>query len=116
MCRDGRIRGLLQFYGANRTGRWCLAAGSNVLVKTPEGSVIEKPIEDVELDDLVFDGEDWVEHEGVVFSGDKEVITWDGVTATPEHIVYISDTEYLTLGEAKERGVKLWRGNTLFTV
>lgn len=21
-CRDGRIRGLLQFYGANRTGRW----------------------------------------------------------------------------------------------
>lgn len=22
VCRDGRIRGLLQFYGANRTGRW----------------------------------------------------------------------------------------------
>ena len=22
MCADGRIRGLLQFYGANRTGRW----------------------------------------------------------------------------------------------
>ena len=22
MCEDGRIRGLLQFYGANRTGRW----------------------------------------------------------------------------------------------
>ena len=21
-CSDGRIRGLLQFYGANRTGRW----------------------------------------------------------------------------------------------
>ncbi|WP_331488017.1 hypothetical protein [Caminicella sporogenes] len=116
MCKDKRVRGLLQFYGANRTGRWCLAAGSNVLVKTPDGIVIEKPIEDVELDDLVFDGKEWVEHEGVVYSGDKEVITWDSVTATPEHIVYISDTEYLTLGEAKERGVKLWRGNTLFTV
>lgn len=22
ICRDGRVRGLLQFYGANRTGRW----------------------------------------------------------------------------------------------
>lgn len=22
MCQDGRVRGLLQFYGANRTGRW----------------------------------------------------------------------------------------------
>ena len=21
-CDDGRVRGLLQFYGANRTGRW----------------------------------------------------------------------------------------------
>ena len=22
VCQDGRVRGLLQFYGANRTGRW----------------------------------------------------------------------------------------------
>ena len=22
MCKDDRVRGLLQFYGANRTGRW----------------------------------------------------------------------------------------------
>ena len=22
MCEDNRVRGLLQFYGANRTGRW----------------------------------------------------------------------------------------------
>ena len=30
MCRDGRIRGLFQFYGANRTGRW---AGRQVQVQ-----------------------------------------------------------------------------------
>ena len=24
VCSDGRVHGLLQFYGANRTGRWCL--------------------------------------------------------------------------------------------
>lgn len=30
MCRDGRVRGLFQFYGANRTGRW---AGRQVQVQ-----------------------------------------------------------------------------------
>ena len=29
-CDDGRVRGLLQFYGANRTGRW---AGRGVQVQ-----------------------------------------------------------------------------------
>lgn len=32
---DGRIRGLMQFYGANRTGRWCLTGDHEVL--TPRG-------------------------------------------------------------------------------
>ena len=34
-CHDGRIRGLLQFYGAQRTGRWCLTGDHEVL--TPDG-------------------------------------------------------------------------------
>ncbi|MGI6201024.1 MAG: DNA polymerase [Christensenellales bacterium] len=36
-CEDGRIRGTLQFYGANRTGRWCLSGDHEVL--TPTGWV-----------------------------------------------------------------------------
>lgn len=114
-CGDERIRGLLQFYGANRTGRWCLAEGSPVLVKTPHGLIQNKSIEAVETEDLVWDGDEWVSHEGVVFSGNRDVITWDGVTATPEHIVYISDFESMTLGEAVERGLALWKGNLPFT-
>lgn len=31
ICPDGRVRGLLQFYGANRTGRWCLTGDHEVL-------------------------------------------------------------------------------------
>ena len=31
VCPDGRVRGLLQFYGANRTGRWCLTGDHEVL-------------------------------------------------------------------------------------
>ena len=110
--QDNRARGLFQFYGANRTGRWCLAEDTLILVKTNNGIVIEKSIQDVSLEDRVWDGDSWVEHEGVVFSGDKEVITWDGVTATPEHVVYISDIKSITLKEAKERRLPLWRGNT----
>jgi DNA polymerase len=114
VCSDGRVHGLLQYYGANRTGRWCLAEGTKVKVKTPEGKILDKAIQEVELSDLVFDGEDWVTHDGVVYSGDKEVIEWDGVIATPEHIVFISDNEKMSLAEAKERRIQLWRGSLKF--
>ena len=80
-----------------------------MLVKTSEGAVLEKPIEDVTIDDLVFDGENWVRHEGVVFSGDKDVIEWDGITATEDHIVYIDGEKKIRLADARERGIKLWK-------
>lgn len=38
VCRDGRVRGLLQFYGANRTGRW---AGRLVQVQNLPQNKIE---------------------------------------------------------------------------
>lgn len=34
-CEDDRVRGLTQFYGANRTGRWCLTGDHEIL--TPNG-------------------------------------------------------------------------------
>ena len=37
VCSDGRVHGLLQFYGANRTGRWCLTGDHEIL--TPDGWV-----------------------------------------------------------------------------
>ncbi|WP_081659394.1 DNA polymerase [Sporomusa ovata] len=33
VCSDSRVRGLLQFYGANRTGRWCLTGDHEVLTQ-----------------------------------------------------------------------------------
>lgn len=114
--RDGRLRGTIQFCGAARTGRDCLAEGTPVLVKDDLGRIYEKPVEAVEAEDLVWDGEAWVQHEGVVFSGDKDVIEHDGVLATAKHIVYISTTESMALGDAKQKGLPLWRGNgTQFT-
>lgn len=113
---DNRLRGLIQFCGAPRTGRDCLAQGAPVRVMTPTGEVAEKAIETVTVADLVWDGEEWVTHDGVVFSGEKEVIEYDSVVATPEHVVYLSSTEHTTLGNAKEKGLNLWAGNsTQFT-
>jgi len=33
VCDDGRVKGLFQFCGANRTGRWCLTGDHEVLTK-----------------------------------------------------------------------------------
>lgn len=63
----------------------CIAEGS--LVLTERGLV---PIENVELADKVWDGVEFVRHEGVVYKGQKEVMHYDGLTATPDHKVWAS--------------------------
>ena len=110
VCSDNRARGMFSFYGASRTGRFCIAESAMILVKDIHQNVYEKPIQDVQLTDLVFDGENWVKHEGVVFSGEKEVIEWDGIIATPEHQVFIDGNTKISLIEAKEMKLQLWTG------
>ena len=46
----------------------------------------------------------------VVFMGEKETIEYDGVRATPDHKVYISDTESCSLEEAMLNKVHLYEG------
>ena len=62
----------------------CIAEGQ--LVLTNEGLV---PIEHVRTEHLLWDGEDWVSHDGVIFKGEREVITYEGLTATPDHLVWV---------------------------
>ena len=112
-CSDNRARGMFSFYGASRTGRFCIAEGTLVLIKDETGNIYEKPIESVLLTDLVFDGEIWVQHEGVVFSGEKTVIEWDGIIATPEHQVFINEHTKISLSEAKEMKIPLWKGKNI---
>ena len=66
----------------------CIAGGS--LVLTNEGLV---PIEDVTTDHLLWDGEEWVRHEGVVYKGEREVIYYDGLRATKDHLVWVQGKE-----------------------
>lgn len=62
----------------------CIAEGE--LVLTDIGLV---PIQNVTTAMKVWDGEGWVNHGGVVYRGEREVITYEGLTATPDHLVFI---------------------------
>ena len=62
----------------------CIAEGQMVL--TDKGEV---PIQDVTTDMKVWDGDSWVAHEGLVYRGEREVITYEGLTATPDHLVWV---------------------------
>ena len=80
----------------------CIAAGQ--LVLTDHGLV---PIEDVKLWMKVWDGEDFVCHEGVIYKGRQEVITYDGLTATPDHGVYTAEGKQATFASIAEAGARL---------
>ena len=62
----------------------CIAEGQ--LVLTNHGLI---PIEKISVWDKVWDGIKWVSHEGVICRGERRVITYDGLTATPDHLVWI---------------------------
>ena len=84
------------------------------------GNVATKKIVDVTIDDLVWDGVEFVHHEGVKFSGYKEVMSYDGIRGTPDHEVFITADTSLSLAEAKARRARImdcpapsnWEPNT----
>lgn len=77
----------------NKYAKACIAEGS--LVLTDRGLV---PIEKVALSDKVWDGVEWVNHEGVIYKGIQEVIMYDGLTATPDHKVFTQDGSEVSIG------------------
>ncbi len=65
----------------------CLHPDTQVLTER-EGWV---RIVDVRKDDLVFDGIEYVPHDGCMYAGHKEVIDVFGITMTPDHKLWIND-------------------------
>lgn len=68
----------------------CIAEGSPVL--TDRGLV---PIESVRLTDRLWDGVEWVQHEGVVYKGTQSVIDLDNLEVTPEHLIFTTEGDYV---------------------
>ena len=83
----------------------CIAEGQ--LVLTDHGLI---RIENVMPHHRLWDGENWVSHEGVVYQGQKEVMTYDGLTATADHLVWIEgQARPVYFGLAAASGARLIR-------
>ena len=83
----------------------CIAEGSLVLT---DGGLI--PIEDVTKEHLLWDGVEWVNHGGVVYKGERKVIEYAGLSATEDHLVWVSGkSEPVYFGEAARSGACLLR-------
>lgn len=81
----------------------CIAEGQMVL--TDHGLI---PIEKVTTDDRVWDGNQWVHHDGVVYRGEREVMTYEGLTATADHLVWVQGKqEPVQFGIAASSGAHL---------
>ena len=89
----------------------CVVGNTMITCLTSDGCIVEKPITDVLLSDLIWDGVEFVEHEGVVFSGYQDVYEHDGITATAEHQVFTSETTSCGLLAAKEAGTGILEAN-----
>lgn len=84
---------------------YCLE--ENTAILTHRGRI---PIQDVLPTDLLWDGLEWVEHDGVVYQGWKEVIEHEGIVATPGHEVFTADERKLPLADALADGLPLAHG------
>ena len=83
----------------------CIAEGQ--LVLTDHGLI---RIENVKPHHRLWDGENWVSHEGVVYRGQREVMTYDGLTATADHLVWIEgQARPVCFGFAAASGARLIR-------
>ncbi len=82
----------------------CVLEGT--LVLTDHGLI---PIEQVSVMMNVWDGQNFVAHDGPVCKGVREVIEYDGLVATPDHRVW-TRMGWKTLAVCKLQGIALWRG------
>ena len=80
-----------------RFAEQCLSADS--LILTPCGP---KRIVDVQPDDMLWDGVEWVSHSGLVFKGEKETIDFGGVRLTADHLIDV-DGQWRQAGDVQFR-------------
>jgi hypothetical protein len=74
----------------------CLSA--DTLVLTDRGYI---PILKVELTDKLWDGHQWVTHDGVIYKGIQKTIRYETDTFTEDHDLYLGEHERIQAGQAK---------------
>ncbi len=92
-------RGMRTFPGKKN----CIATGQRVL--TSRGLV---EIQNVRMGDLVWDGVDFVSHDGVVCQGVRETISYSGLAATEDHMV-MTMVGWARFGKCANEGIEILR-------
>lgn len=83
-----------KFFKEKRFGaKACIAKGQ--LVLTNKGLLA---IEDVTCYHRVWDGLNWVSHDGIIYKGIREVITYEGLTGTPDHPIVTEEGRTVQIG------------------
>lgn len=115
MAKRGPLPVYLNFWGAKTTGRYsggnkCLPGDAAIHVLRA-GEILDIQLSALLPADLVWDGQEFVTHGGLVYQGVREVMEYQGVTATHDHKVYTEGVEEpVELGVAAERGLMLRAG------
>lgn len=90
----------------------CVAEGQMVL--TDHGLVA---IDKLSLKHKVWDGHEYVSHSGAIYKGERSVITYAGLTATPDHLVK-TQNGWITFGECAAKQMAVIKtgdgGNAIF--
>ena len=73
ITRKGRVR----IYGGK-----CVGADTQVLTHRGWVAIVE-----IRSDDRLWDGVEWVKHDGLIYQGEKRTLVLDGVNMTPDHKV-----------------------------
>ena len=81
----------------------CLAEGSRVLTEK-RGLV---PIEKISKCDRLWDGVEWVSHGGAVCRGEQNVIEYEGLAATPGHLVKTAEQIWTPFGDAATQQIPI---------
>jgi DNA polymerase len=77
----------------------------------------EKRIQNVLPGDLVWDGVNWVRTDGPIYKGEKHVIEYDGLCATPDHLVWVEgQTNPIGFERAAAHGLRLARPRTPYEI
>lgn len=87
---------------------FCVAG--DALVETRDRGAVE--IRNIRLEDLVWDGVEWVQHEGVISTGRKEIIEYQGLRATRLHDVWTAERGKVKFEEACAESLTLVRTST----
>lgn len=111
---DVASRGLMPVplrYASAHTGRYggCLTPETKVCLKSKnpfDRSPYYANIIDATPDTLIWNGEEFVEHDGVICNGVREVINYDGLCGTRGHRVFTKDG-LVSLEYARDNGLSI---------